>query len=119
MWEGIPIDTFSLEDIPYGPFNKGIDFFGDGTLFLVHTPGHSEGMFSILVQLSDGWLLLASDVGYAKKSWEQMILPGVTSNKANAKKSLEWIRSFSQREDCLRVIANHDSEISPFTIEST
>ncbi|OIK13119.1 N-acyl homoserine lactonase family protein [Bacillus sp. MUM 13] len=118
MWEGIPIDTFSLEDIPYGPFNKGIDFFGDGTLFLVHTPGHSEGMFSLLVQLNDGWLLLASDVGYAKKSWEQMILPGVTSNKANAKKSLEWIRSFSKREDCLRVIANHDSEISPFTIES-
>ena len=119
MWEGIPIDTFILEDIPYGPFKKGLDFFGDGSLFLVHTPGHSEGMFSLLVKMNESWLLLASDVGYAKKSWEQMILPGVTSNKIHAKKSLEWIQSFSQRKDCIWVIANHDSEITPFTIGET
>ena len=99
MWDGVPIDTFSLKDIPFGPYKKGLDLFGDGTLFLVHTPGHSDGMFSVLVKMEKGWILLASDVGYAKKSWEEMILPGVTTNKSQAKKSLEWVREFSQRKE--------------------
>lgn len=118
MWEGVPIDTFELENIRYGPCKKGLDLFGDGTFYLVHTPGHSDGMFSILIKIDDKWLLLASDVGYAKKSWEEMILPGVTTNKAKAKKSLEWIKHFSEREDCLKVIVNHDQSISPHTIKS-
>ena len=50
MWEGLPIKTFEFEDVPYGPFNKGLDLFGDGTLFLIHTPGHTDGMFSVLVK---------------------------------------------------------------------
>ncbi len=116
MWDGVPIETFKLNDIPHGPFRKGFDLFGDETLFLVHTPGHSDGMFSILVKMEDGWLLLASDVGYSKTSWEEMILPGVTSNKIHAQKSLEWVKEFSTREDCINVIANHDNKIEPQTI---
>ncbi|MFC7371109.1 N-acyl homoserine lactonase family protein [Fictibacillus iocasae] len=113
MWDGVPIETFEFSEIPYGPYKRGLDLFGDGTLFLVHTPGHSDGMFSILVKMSEGWLLLASDVGYSKKSWEDMILPGVTTNKVYAKESLKWIKEFSNREDCIQVIANHDTEIEP------
>ena len=117
MWEGVPIKTFELEDVPYGPFNKGLDLFGDGTLFLIHTPGHTDGMFSILVKMNQGWLLLASDVGYSKKSWTQMILPGVTTNQAHARQSLEWVRDFSNRKDCLQAIANHDPAVLPQIIE--
>ncbi|MDP4162659.1 MAG: N-acyl homoserine lactonase family protein, partial [Bacillota bacterium] len=117
MWDGVPVETFRLEDIPYGPFNKGLDLFGDGSLFLVHTPGHSDGMFSVLVKMNEGWLLLASDVGYGEKSWEKMILPGVTTNKAYARKSLEWVKDFSKRKDCLQVIVNHDPAIKPMMIE--
>ena len=117
MWEGAPIETFDLEDIPYGPFKKGLDLFGDGTLFLIHTPGHTDGMFSIMVRMDKGWMLLASDVGYSKESWTQMILPGVTTNKTYARQSLEWVRDFSNREDCIQVIANHDCTIKPQTIE--
>ncbi|MGF2614479.1 N-acyl homoserine lactonase family protein [Rossellomorea vietnamensis] len=113
MWDGVPIETFEMSEIPFGPFRKGLDLFGDGTLFLVHTPGHSDGMFSILVKMNNGWLLLASDVGYSQKSWEEIILPGVTTNKVFAKKSLEWIKEFSKRKDCIKVIANHDTEIEP------
>jgi N-acyl homoserine lactone hydrolase len=116
MWKGIPIDTFNLTDIPFGPFNKGLDLFGDGSLYLIHTPGHSEGQFSILIKMDKGWVLLASDVGYSRKSWDQMILPGITSNKKHAKQSLEWIRDFSNRDDCIDVFVNHDPEIEPHTI---
>lgn len=43
MWDGVDIDQFGLEEIPYGPYNKGLDLFGDGRVYLVYTPGHSAG----------------------------------------------------------------------------
>lgn len=113
MWEGASVDTFSLKEIPFGPFKQGLDLYGDGSLFLVHTPGHSDGMFSVLVKMKKGWLLLASDVGYGAKSWTEMVLPGVTTNRTYARKSLKWVQDFSKRNDCIEVIANHDSEILP------
>ena len=116
MWEYVPIQTFPFEAIPYGPFQRGLDVFGDSSLYLIHTPGHTDGMFSVLIRMNQGWLLLASDVGYSSKSWEQMILPGVTTNVHNARKSLKWVRDFSKREDCLQVLANHDPAIDPQVI---
>lgn len=117
MWHDIAIDTFPFSSIPFGPTNQGIDLFGDHSIYLVHTPGHSDGMISILVKIGNKWLVLASDVGYSQQSWEHMILPGITTNKKAAYQSLKWIKNFSERQDCIRVIANHDPNILPAIIE--
>lgn len=117
MWSGVPIRGFSLETIPYGPYRKGYDLFDDHSLYLVHTPGHTDGMISVLVKGNKQWIVLASDAGYAKKSWENMILPGLTTNKVAAKKSLEWIKQMGRDKDCIQVIANHDPHIIPGIIE--
>jgi glyoxylase-like metal-dependent hydrolase (beta-lactamase superfamily II) len=113
MWEGVSIETFKLQEIPFGPYRAGLDLFGDGSIYLVHTPGHSKGQTSILVKTDNGWVLLASDVGYGKKSWEQGILPGLTINKEEAAQSLSWVGSFAQRCDCRLVLVNHDSDVRP------
>jgi len=109
----IYLEPFKLETIPYGPYNLGKDLFGDGQIYLVFTPGHTPGHLSVLVRVANGWLLLASDVGYAEKSWKELILPGNTTNENQAMKSLLWVQEFSQRKDCVAVIANHDSFIQP------
>ncbi|MNI48755.1 N-acyl homoserine lactonase AttM [compost metagenome] len=113
LWQGVPIQTYELENIPYGPYNQGIDLFGDKTLFLVHTPGHSKGQFSVMVKTEQGWVLLVSDVGYAERSWSELILPGIITNPKEASDSLRWVQEFSIREDCRLVLANHDPNISP------
>ncbi|MFI8706023.1 N-acyl homoserine lactonase family protein [Bacillus sp. NPDC077411] len=117
MWESVPINTFQLQEIPYGPYQLGYDVFQDGSLYMVYTPGHSKGLCSALVQTTKGWVLLASDVGYSERSWEQNVLPGVTIDKDAAQKSLDWVREFRKREDCVQVIANHDPSINEQVIE--
>ncbi len=112
MWKGVSVKTFKFQDIPYGPFKKGYDLFGDGSVLLVFTPGHSKGQVSVLISTKKGWILLASDVGYAEKSWKDNILPGITVSKKDAYKSLMWIKEFSQRKDCRFVLANHDPEVN-------
>lgn len=106
--QGVTMTPFSLDPIPFGPFKLGKDLYGDGTIYLILTPGHTDGLISVLVRVRDGWVLLVSDAAYSEKSWRDMILPGYTSDDEMAFQSLQWIREFSQREDCLAVIANHD-----------
>lgn len=117
MWKGIPIETFGLMDIPLGPYKKGYDLFGDETFYLVHTPGHSDGMVSLLIKIRGQWLVLASDVGYSERSWRDIVLPGITTDKRAAYQSLKWLHDFSKRPDCMKIIVNHDSKIKPGVIE--
>ena len=110
---GISFDTFRPEPIPYGPYKLGKDLFGDGLVYLVWTPGHTAGHVSILARIADGWLLLVSDVGYAERSWQELILPGITFDERQALASLKWVREFAAREDCVAAIANHDPRVRP------
>jgi N-acyl homoserine lactone hydrolase len=113
LWLDLPIETFSLETIPFGPYYRGIDLFQDGSVYLVHTPGHSKGQFSVMMATSNGWALIVADVGYAERSWKEFVLPGLTTNQGEASRSLQWVSEFSKREDCRIVLANHDPEVFP------
>lgn len=112
-YEGLPLSTFELDFIPHGPCGLGKDVFGDGLIYLVFTPGHTMGQISVLVRLNEGWLLLASDVGYGERSWKELLLPGITVDQQQAMASLQWVRSFADREDCVAVLANHDPAVQP------
>lgn len=42
----------------FGPFEASQDVFGDGSLVLLPTPGHSKGHTSVFLDSGDGWQLL-------------------------------------------------------------
>lgn len=42
----------------FGPFDTSQDVFGDGSLVLLPTPGHSKGHTSVFLDTGDGWQLL-------------------------------------------------------------
>ncbi|KAI0644582.1 beta-lactamase-like protein [Trametes meyenii] len=48
---------------PLGPFVHALDFFGDGSAYVVDAAGHVPGHLNLLVRTSEdgGWLLLAGD----------------------------------------------------------
>ncbi|WP_197945508.1 hypothetical protein [Helicobacter suis] len=46
-----------------------------------------------------------------------MITSGVALNKAQQRKSLEWIREESMSPQCIESLATHDSDITPHVIE--
>ncbi len=117
MWEGINLETFSFEKSNIGPQNLSYDLFGDNSVVFVNTPGHTHGLASTIIQNNGHFLLLTSDTGYAKKSWEQMILRGVQVDKQEVIKSLKWTKEIAAQPNCIEAIANHDSDIVPKTIE--
>jgi N-acyl homoserine lactone hydrolase len=115
-WANIHLETFEFTDSGIGPKKRSFDLFNDGSIVFVHTPGHSVGLASTIIQNEGQFVLLTSDVGYAKKSWEQMIMPGVRVNKKDVIESLQWVQQQAVKPNCINVIANHDADIKPHTI---
>lgn len=116
MWEGVPLGRFEFYNDGLGPFNRSYDLFDDGSVILVNIPGHSDGLFAILIRRGGHYVLLFSDGGYSSRSWREMILPGISLDRAKFAASLEWIREMSLNYQCIESLANHDPEIEPHII---
>lgn len=117
MWDDVALETFSFAPSEYGPQHRSFDLFQDSSVVFVHTPGHSHGLAATIVRNNEKFVLLTSDIGYAKKSWEQLLLQGVLVNKKQAIESLSWAKKMSESPNCVEIIANHDPEIKPHIIE--
>ncbi len=116
-WEGIDLTEFEWND-DQGPVGKSYDLLGDGSIELINIPGHADGLFAVKVKNEEGkFVLLFSDGGYARRSWEEQITSGIAADKQLQKQSLAWIREQSLDSDCVESLANHDSGIEPHTIE--
>lgn len=58
-------DQIEFDSGPFGPFDAGHDVFGDGSVVLLPTPGHSAGHTSVYLDGGTGWqLLCAGDTLY-------------------------------------------------------
>ena len=116
-WKGTKLQTFDWNG-KEGPVGKSYDLFGDGSLVMINIPGHSNGLCALKITASDGrFVLLFSDGGYARKSWEQLITSGIAADKEAQRKSLEWIREQSLDANCVESLANHDADVQPHIIE--
>ena len=116
MWKGIKFEPFAFSDTGAGPVGKSFDLLGDGSIELINIPGHTSGLAAVKLSGTDKFVLLFSDGGYAKKSWQEMIPPGTALDEAQAFKSLQWIREMSLNENCAASLANHDPDILPHEI---
>ncbi len=115
-WAETPLTEFAWTGTE-GPVGKSYDLLGDGSIQLINIPGHADGLFAVKVKNEEGkYVLLFSDGGYAKKSWDEMITSGIAADKEQQKNSLAWIREQSLDDNCIESMANHDPDIVPHTI---
>ena len=116
-WDSIPLTEFDWNDTQ-GPVGKSFDLLGDSSIQLINIPGHADGLFAVKIRNEEGkFVLLFSDGGYARKSWEEMITSGIAADKAAQKQSLAWIRDQSLDPNCAESLANHDPDIQPHVIK--
>lgn len=116
-WKETPLTEFQWNDVQ-GPVGESFDLLGDGSIQLIHIPGHADGLFAVKIKNNEGkFVLLYSDGGYAQRSLDEMITSGIATDKKLQKKSLAWIKEQSQDENCIAALANHDPEVKPQVIE--
>jgi N-acyl homoserine lactone hydrolase len=84
------------------------DVFGDGSVTLVSTPGHTPGHQSLLVHLKNsGFILLSGDVVHLEGNFEKDIVPSLNTDKAESIASMEKVRRLIATYKATMFI-NHD-----------
>jgi glyoxylase-like metal-dependent hydrolase (beta-lactamase superfamily II) len=69
------------------------DVFGDGSVTLFATPGHTPGSQSLLVHLKNsGFIILSGDVVHLEENFEKDIVPALNTDKAASIASMEKVR---------------------------
>jgi len=69
------------------------DVFGDGSVTLVATPGHTPGHQSLIVHLkTSGFVILSGDVVHTEDNFEKDIVPSLNTNKSGSIASMKRIR---------------------------
>jgi len=97
-----------LGDPDLAPFTAGHDLFGDGSLVLLPTPGHTPGSTSLLVRRpSHPPLLMVADLTYDADLLAAGHVPGV-GNKRQMRDGVARVNALRQRFPGLTVLAAHD-----------
>jgi N-acyl homoserine lactone hydrolase len=103
-----PIEFEALDDPALLPFTTGHDLFGDGSLVLLPTPGHTPGSMSMLVRRPEGApLLLVGDLTYDIHAFDRGVHSGVGSRRA-LRHTRKRVLSLRSNLPDLQVLAAHD-----------
>lgn len=93
----------------YSTFGRTIDLFGDGSVRLASTPGHSAGHMSVIVRLKDQDMVIAGDAIYTKDQLEPRAdLPGRMFDAHKYRRSLQEIRLFHTQYPDAVITPGHD-----------
>jgi N-acyl homoserine lactone hydrolase len=96
---------------PYGPFTRTIDLFGDGSVRLVSTAGHTPGHQSVLLRLDGREALITGDAAYNRGVIESGTLPLIAADDQDFRESLEEIAAYTAANPDALVVPGHDPEI--------
>ncbi len=106
-WDGIRFQPIQYKfEIP--PFDRVCDIFGDGSTFLVRTPGHTVGHVSAILNATGGPILLTFDAVHRKSNLDENIPPSGDYEIAMA--TMKNIESFIRKFPNARVIFGHDPD---------
>ncbi len=94
----------------FASFGRAFDLFGDGSVVLVSTPGHSAGHQSVVLRLGGREALLCGDAAYLKQTISDGRRPLILHDEHNFKRSLREIRGYTQITPSALVIPGHDAE---------
>ncbi|HEX7812563.1 MAG TPA: N-acyl homoserine lactonase family protein [Burkholderiales bacterium] len=101
-----------LRNSPMVKLSGDKDVFGDGSVLILSTPGHTPGHQSLLVKLpATGAVVLSGDATHFQDNWENRRVPARNFDKEQTAASMQKIANVLRQEKAVLWI-NHDYEQS-------
>ena len=89
------------------PLDK--DVFGDGTVVMLATPGHTPGHHSLLLKLREmGNVLLTGDLAHFRENYDAMGVPNFNTHRAETLASLDRFKQIAANLKAT-VVIQHDA----------
>jgi N-acyl homoserine lactone hydrolase len=94
----------------YATFGRTFDLFGDGSVRLASTPGHSAGHQSVICRLRDRDLVIAGDAIYTIAQLESAPEPPRPLDRHNWRRSMRELQHFARTYPQAVILPGHDPE---------
>jgi glyoxylase-like metal-dependent hydrolase (beta-lactamase superfamily II) len=95
----------------YSTFGRTFDLFGDGSIHLAFTPGHSAGHMSVIARLRERDFVIGGDAVFMEGQFDASEPPPARPFDAhNWRRSLQELRLFKQQFPQAIVTPGHDPE---------
>ncbi len=103
-------DEEYLDINSYGSFGRTYDLFGDGSIRLAYTPGHSAGHMSVILRLPRRDFIVAGDAIYTHRQLEDGPPPGRILDEHAWHRSVQELKLFRQEYPYTIIVPSHDPE---------
>jgi N-acyl homoserine lactone hydrolase len=91
------------------PLSGDKDVFGDGSVVILTTPGHTPGHHSLLVKLKDkGNVLITGDLAHFRENYDSNGVPTFNTSRAESLASLDRFKQLAKNLNAT-VIIQHDA----------
>jgi N-acyl homoserine lactone hydrolase len=111
------LDFDSDDANSFSGFARSLDVFGDGSVRVVFTPGHTLGHLSVVLRTESGEVLVAGDAIFMHRTLAEDRLPWAVPDEHLFRRSLREIRQYVKETPDALVIPGHDweawQELSP------
>ena len=95
----------------YASFGRAFDLFGDGSVRLAFTPGHSRGHMSVVCRLKQDDFVIGGDCVYMLAQLEgEAPLPPRPFDAHNYRRSLQELRLFRSQFPHATITPGHDPD---------
>ena len=89
------------------------DVFGDGSVVLLRTPGHTSGHRSLLVRLEGlGPVLLAGDAVHFRENWTRRAVPSFNTSRAESLASMDRLADIAAGLGAMLIIQHEPGDIA-------
>lgn len=105
-WRTVDYDAPEIDS--FATFGQSFDLFGDGSVRLLSTPGHTRGHQSVLLRLRRREALLIGDAAYDWRTIAGTATPLMLDDEHRFRRSLSEIRRFAELTPGALLIPGHD-----------
>jgi N-acyl homoserine lactone hydrolase len=108
-----PFENWSKGDGKVVPVPTDKDVFGDGSVIMLATPGHTPGHHSLLVKLPQmGAVIISGDAVHFRENYESNGVPWFNYNRAETLASIDRLKKIAANFNATLIIQHDARDIS-------
>lgn len=107
-YKEVPYDSPVIDS--YSTFGRSFDLFGDGSVRLVFTPGHTHGHQSVILRLEGREALVTGDAAYFTRTIDDERRGWAMADEHRWRRSIGEIRLYRRENPDALIIPGHDPD---------